>query len=296
MTASPVLVATDLTDASRPALLRGRAHAVAIGAPLVACHVVIDVFRNHPLIPDPAANELVLSANVIGRAVECVGEQLEAVLGLTGGDYGVEVETGVPEEEIVRIAEKKHASLIVVGGAQREGARKLLGHVAERVIRYAHVSVLVARDVPPTGKVLVATDFTEGSRPALAVAGALATGAEVTLLHVMKQPSSVLSSAFMPLGDTWTPPPKAAVDELRALGDTTLESLRKEHGLAGWVQLDGDPASVIVERAEALGADLIVVGSRGRRGLARLVLGSVAEHVVRHARCSVLVAREASAP
>jgi nucleotide-binding universal stress UspA family protein len=291
-TSSPVIVATDLTDASRPALVRGRAHAAAVGAPLVVCHVVADFFRDHPLIPDRRANELVLSANVVGLAAERTSEQVEAVLGLANGEYRVEVETGVAAEEIVRIAERTHASLIVVGANPNEGVRRVIGHVAEPVVRYAHTSVLVARDVAPTGKILVATDFTEGSRPALSAASALARGAEVTLLHVVKPPSSALASALMPLGVTWTPPAKSAMDQLRALGDATLANLAKEYGLTAWQQLEGEPADVILERAEALGVDTIVTGSRGRRGLARLVLGSVAEDVVRRARCNVLVARE----
>lgn len=294
-TSTPVIVATNLTDASRPALLRGHAHAAALGVPLVVVHVLHDVFRNHPLIPDPYTNELVLGASVIGRAAECVSAQVERVLELPPSEYAVQVETGIPAEEIVRIAERRHAPLVVVGAAPREGARRLLGHVAERVVRYAHGSVLVAREGGSAEKVLVATDFTEGSRPAVATAAALArkSGFEVTLLHVMSPPSSIFSSAFMPLGDTWTPPAKAAVDELRALGASTLESLAKENGFAAWAQLEGDPAEVMLERIDALGVGTVVMGSHGRRGLARLVLGSVAEEVIRRASCSVLVARAA---
>jgi nucleotide-binding universal stress UspA family protein len=53
----------------------------------------------------------------------------------------------------------------------------------------------------------------------------------------------------------------------------------------------GDPADVICRTAERLGSDVIVVGSHGRTGLGRLFLGSVSEHVVRHAPCPVLVVR-----
>jgi nucleotide-binding universal stress UspA family protein len=55
--------------------------------------------------------------------------------------------------------------------------------------------------------------------------------------------------------------------------------------------LDGSPASAIVACAENLRAELVVVGSRGRTGLARMVLGSVAEGVIRNASCSVLAVR-----
>ncbi len=292
-TSGPVVVATDLTDAACPALVLGRAHASALGAPLVACHVVLDVFRNHPLIPEPAANELMLGTELISRAVQLVGEQVQRVLGTSADEVEVVVETGTPEDEIVRLAEARGSSLVVVGAKPREGAQRVLGHVAERVVRYAPMSVLVARDSEATGKTLVATDFSEGSRDAIRVAASMARniGARVTLLHVMSATSSALSSALMPLGDAWIPPAKKAMDQLDALGRTTLESVAKEHGFAGWEQVEGDPADVILERAEKLDVDCVVMGSRGRRGLARLVLGSVAEKVIRGSHTSVLVVR-----
>lgn len=294
----PVVVATDLSDASRPALERGRAHAQAVGAPLLVCHVVLDVFRSHPLVPNPAENALVLGANVLARAATLVTDQVSSVLGSgAANEVRVSVESGTPEEEIVRLAEANESSLIVVGAKPREGARLLLGHVAERVVRYAHTSVLVARPGKPTGKLLVTTDFSDGSLPALAVAGEIARsmGTEATLLHVAKPPSSALPSALMPLGDTWMPPSKAALEELDRLGLKTLEGLAKQHGLTRFEQVEGDPADVIVERARALDVEMIVMGSRGRRGLARLVLGSVAEKVIRHSETSVLVARASDA-
>lgn len=298
MTSSgPVVVATDLTDASRPALLRGRRHAGAIGVPLVVCHVVVDVFRHHPLIPTPSENELLIESNVITRIADLVTEQASDVLGLSADEFRVIVEAGTPEEEIVRIAEEQGASLIVVGAKPREGTQRVLGHVAERVVRYAHGSVLVARATEITGKILVATDFSEGSLPALRVGKQISgsIGAEVALLHVVRPPSSALPSALMPLGDTWMPPAKAAIDQLEALGMSTLASLTNEYGFTSFEQLEGDPADVIARRAEALDVEVVVMGSRGRRGLRRLVLGSVAEKVIRHSHCSVLVARDAHA-
>lgn len=293
-TFGPVVVATDLSDASRPAIERGGEHAAALGVPLIVCHVVPDVFRQHPLMPTPAENDFLFGPDLIARAAELVTHQVTDVLGASAGDARVRVESGAPDEEIVRVAEVNRASLIAVGGKPREGAQLVLGHIAERVARYAHTSVLVARDGSPTKKILVATDFSEGALPALRVAATFArsTGAHVTLLHVMKPPSSMLPSAFMPLGNTWTPPAVAAVEQLEALGRSTLEGLAKSHGFASFEQREGDPADVILERAEELGVGMIVTGSRGRRGLARLVLGSVAEKVIRNSRATVLVARE----
>jgi nucleotide-binding universal stress UspA family protein len=294
---SPVLVATDLTETSRPALLQGRAHAVALGAPLVVCHVVPDVFRQHPLIPDPSASELGVEARVLGRAVDIVTEQVEIVLGLGPSDVRVVVETGTVDEEIVALGEQQHAQLLVVGGSSGEGANPFVGHVAEQVVRYAHTSVLVARE-PADGarepRLLATTDFSESSVHALEVASKLAKamGASVTLLHVSTPPSTIASTAFMPFGDTWTPPSAAALAQLDALGLKTLEGLANQYGFAQFEQLPGDPEDVIAERAESLDASLVVVGSRGRKGLSRFVLGSVAESVIAKCTRSVFVVRD----
>ena len=83
MSSGPVVVATDLTEHARPALLRGRAHARATGAPLVVCHVVLDVFRNHPLIPQPEDNALTVESNVIARVAQLASDQVREVFGST---------------------------------------------------------------------------------------------------------------------------------------------------------------------------------------------------------------------
>lgn len=293
MTPGPVVVATDLTDDARPALLRARGHADATGARLLVCHVVLDVFRSHPLVPDPRESETMIGSDVLKRAAELVTEQVGATLQIPVDAYEVVVLSGAPADEIVRLAEAERASLAVVGAKPRVGAARVLGHVAERVVRYASGPVLVAREGKATGKILVATDFSPGSLPALGVAKDVvrAVGAEATLLHVAQRPSSFVSSALMPFGNTWMPPSKAALDQLEVLGVRTLEDLSQQYGLSSFEQLHGSPAEIIVKRAEELDVEMIIMGSRGRTGLARLVLGSVAEKVIRDSRCSVLVTR-----
>lgn len=87
--------------------------------------------------------------------------------------------------------------------------------------------------------------------------------------------------------------PSAEVkQELRNALHTTLEGAMAQVGAVGEARvLDGSAATAIVGCAEELEAALIVVGTHGRTGLARLALGSVAEHVIRNAGCSVLAVR-----
>lgn len=290
-----VLVATDLTTYSEPALVRARAHAEATRAALVVCHVIPDVMRHHPLFASRDANDTVIAGDLVKKAAELVAEQVGRVLRLSVDDYRIIVETGRAEDEIVRISEEEHASLVVIGAKPREGSERVLGHVAERVVRYSHCSVLIARAHAATGKILVATDFTSGGTAALELGGELVTKLAVdgTLLHVVQLPSesSALSAVTSALGSPWIPPTQTAIESLESLGRSTLEGLAKQYGFTHVAQVEGTPAEVIVARAESLGAEMIMMGSRGRTGLARLVLGSTAEKVIRTSNTSVLVAR-----
>ena len=143
-----------------------------------------------------------------------------------------------------------------------------------------------------TNRILVATDFTEGGTPAMLLAQTImkTVGVEGTLLHVMQRPSSIMAD-MGPLGSPWVPVAKSAIDELENLGKATLDGLGKQYGFAKTEQIEGNPADVIAERAKALDVEMILMGSRGRTGLARLVLGSTAEKVIRASHCSVLVTR-----
>jgi nucleotide-binding universal stress UspA family protein len=144
--------------------------------------------------------------------------------------------------------------------------------------------------------ILVATDFSEQADVAIAQAAGVATrcgASRVTLLHVTAEGSA--------------PPPGAAIssatiedvhalrrtlhEEARTQLDVLAERLRGQ-GLEVAVELRaGHPDEVIAEAGAELGSDLIVTGTHGRTGLARFLLGSVAERVVRTSQTNVLVAR-----
>jgi nucleotide-binding universal stress UspA family protein len=172
----------------------------------------------------------------------------------------------------------------------------LLGHVSERVVRYAHTSVLVARRGAETRKILVTTDFSEASLHALRFASMLVDklGMEATLLHVMQLPkTTLLTPVLSTLGSAWVPPPKPVIEQLEKLGLDTLQGLAQQYHFQHVEQLEGDPDEVIVARAEAIDAEMIVMASHGRTGLRRLVLGSTTEKVTRATQRSVVVTRGA---
>jgi nucleotide-binding universal stress UspA family protein len=293
--ASRILVATDLSDSADEALRQAHAIARASGGKLVACHVLPEALRYQPLFPDRAGDALKELTAAQGTMGDAVATRVAEITGQARSDFEVVVGHGPAGARIVSEAEAHGADLVVVGSRGATGIERfLLGSVAERVVRYAHVPVLVARSSPATDRIVAGTDFSDPSREALAVAKVIAGWwpSQVTLVHAIDVAAPAVVSLAVPLGASWVPvPPEemAAIREgARAMIDDELERV----GLPGTSRVvEARPAAAIVEAARELDARLVVVGTRGRTGLARLTLGSVAESVVRDAPCSVLVTR-----
>ena len=146
---------------------------------------------------------------------------------------------------------------------------------------------------PTVNRILVPTDFSETADAALAYAKDLAPklGASLHLVHVYRDPYAVAACA----PEVYAPVPAEvrarALDEVRECLLERLDAAEEQRfrGSRGIVR--GLVAPQIVDYAAAEGIDLIVMGTHGRRGVAHLLLGSVAEHVVRTAGCPVLTVR-----
>lgn len=202
--------------------------------------------------------------------------------------------TGVPWAQLVELLHDDAAfGLVVMGTHGRTGLdRVMMGSVTEQVVRHAPCPVLT---VPARGQasafrhVLCPIDFSENSRRAVALAGELAAagGAGITLLHSIELPVSysgeprvegfaeALDRQAARLLEDWARDLRARVSV-----PVTTRSRIGSPGAQILAVLDDDPT-----------LDLVVMGSHGRTGLRRVLLGSVAEKVVRHARCPVAVAR-----
>lgn len=289
-----VLVAYDLSDASAEALEQARSETKALGATLGLCHVLPVVYDIEPFYSQfrqDATLDLGATEAEIRRAVE------DKVQGVVGTDpTEVFIERGAPYAEIVRRAETWGADLVVVGTHGRSGiARVLLGSIAERVVRHAHVSVLVARPIKKAGVVVAATDLSEASLPVVEAAARAAERRNARLVVVTAvdfATAAATSIAGAPFGATPVVPPPEIQDQVRAaMRETITKELERVRATGEARVIDGSPAAAITEHAESLGAELVVVGTHGRTGLSRLALGSVAERVVRAASASVLVVR-----
>lgn len=233
------------------------------------------------------------SAAVVGQAVE----KLRAA-GLTA--EGMQRE-GDPKSVIVDTAHEIRASRIVVGSRGSSGVdRLLLGSVASAVLRAAPCSVWLLR--PGTSglpkKVLVATDGSECSEQAARslTVHPLPAATEVRVVSVVE----------------YTLPPEISLLQMPGMDSTRVNEIR-EQAMAraedavdaanrilelsypsrsqSIVVLEEKPGDLIVRTAEEWGADWITIGSHGRRGVSRFLMGSVSEYVATHAKCSVGVER-----
>jgi nucleotide-binding universal stress UspA family protein len=236
-------------------------------------------------------------------------EQIQAIanrLRASGCAVTTRLLFGDPKAVIVDHAAEIGADLIVVGSHGTDGLKQLLlGTVANAVVRFAPCSVEIARTNTHDGtgaqafRVLLATDGSESSEVATrSVADRpWPAGCEIRVFSVVE--------LHMPLFQAPYPPylNPHAMEDLRG------EAMRRaEQALSDAEQIVADaglpesstvavpvatPQELIIKEAAAWDADLIVLGSHGRRGWSRFLLGSVSEAVAAHAPCSVEVIRPA---
>jgi nucleotide-binding universal stress UspA family protein len=200
---------------------------------------------------------------------------------------------GHPSETILEYAQSHDADLLAMGTHGRTGVdRYVAGSVTERVLRRSEAPVLTARaadGAAPAGEyddVLVPTDGSDAATAAVDHALAVAAASEATVHAV----SVVDVSVSIGVPDTSTPPRMLAAHEDRA--QTAVEHVadraREDDLDAETAVLSGSPASSILDYAADRGVDLLAMGTTGRTGASRYLLGSTTERVVRHADRPVL--------
>jgi nucleotide-binding universal stress UspA family protein len=296
-----LLVSTDLSPRANHALARAAMLARERGAGLTAQHVVARGADTDTL-PEEWSRRLLGAAPATEdfrqRAREALQTKLDALIpGATPAQ--VQVDTGVPFVEVIRAARERNVDLVVLGAHGGHYIREwLLGTTAERVIHKGDRPVLVVKKPPkgPYRRLLVAVDFSETSKRALALAVRVAPKARLTLLNVydfgLAEP--------LPAGGTTS-------GELLLL-QQTYEQQRRERlvAFAREAGLDPDKAQLLVRYgypglvinavAAEQRAHLVAVGTQGLSGLRYVLLGSVAEHVLRESRCDVLAVHPGTVP
>ena len=207
-----------------------------------------------------------------------------------GMNAHLELREGMPAEEILRAAKSSKVDLIAMSTHGRGGLSRLVaGSVAESVLRRAVVPLLVTRqgsNAQSWKKIVVALDGSDRGNSILPDAFRLAKKLGSTLDFVrvalpVVHPTGVGEIPMIPF------PPADPMPFLNAL----VERARSEGIDAHAVGLEGRACSQILRHVQESGAGLLCMATHGRTGLTRVILGSIAEEVLRNAPCPVLLRR-----
>ena len=253
----------------------------------------------HVLDPFPFAKmplSLGRAKDETGVQLRKVGEQLQKV----GWETETDVVLGRPRQAISQIAATRKADMVMVGSNEAGALTRLfLGSTAGSALRQVPCSVEVVRPLPRKAstsglRILVATDGSDHSNMALRSVASRPwpEGSKVKVISIPEP--------FMALGEF----PYFELKEIENLNTRAIKRAQR-HAAAGAKLLSkaglesavetplprDSAAREILKEAERWKADLVVLGSHGRRGFERLTLGSVSEHVALHAPCSVEVIR-----
>lgn len=270
-----ILAATDFSERSRAALARAASLAALAECRLVLLHVVDEDAPAEVVAERAAIAERELARASTGIA-ELVSER--------------RVVTGDPFAAIAQAAVESGADLVVAGDHRRSLLRSLfLDTTVERLVRVASVPVLIARGPASTPYVhaLVGVEA-EPARAVLALLGGFAGAApaHVSLLH-----------AFDPIASGKMAQAGVSDDAIQAYEAATAALIRRSlddlaangPDLAELIVVAGDPVPALEHAAERLDADLVVTATHARRGLGRLVLGSVTSRLLRESDRDLLV-------
>lgn len=211
---------------------------------------------------------------------------------------------GHPWEQIIEYGTRHEASMIVVGPHGEKGPMEasrggsfewILGTTADRVVRHCACPVLVGpregADAPKVrnAKWLVPVDFTDTCRTALRLAKELARACDSTLIPFHVAPEAIDAEEPMrandPLGLARAMNSQSAREREAQLEALVAEELGVEIEVKVGV---GDPADAVALAADELGCSMIIMGTKGRTGLAHLLLGSTTERTLRRAHVPVL--------
>lgn len=289
----PIIVASDLSPGADTAIIEGDRRARAADAPLLVCHVMPDVVPSAPLFPQRHADADLAMPALTERAMDAVGSRVAELTGRTGGNVEIRILNGTVEDAVAELAEITKARLVILGSGTPHGlVERMLGDTTAKVLRVCPCPVLVARPHELTGETLGATDFSDPVLPVVLAASedAHARGAHITLLHSVDI-TPAIQGGDMGIAPTAVVAPET-IQDLQTEAHERLEETSIAYGVdADCLTPAGPAAGAILDAAESINADLIIVGTAGRTGLKRMFLGNVAEDIVKSAPCSVLVVR-----
>ena len=236
------------------------------------------------------------TADDVDDEMDAAAALIEETLGTVASDdlpTTTAVERGVPDEIIREYAAGHDIDLVVMGTHGRTGVRRfVLGSVTEKVVRLSDVPVLVVRvteggPTVPYEDILLPTDGSEGAAAALEHAATLARAFDARV-HVV----SVVDSAATTLEGGWS----VMLDDLDAAAQEAVAGMAEDLRDRGVREVRtevsvGTPYRDLLDYVEDEGIDLVAMGTHGRSGIERYLLGSVTEKLLRTSPAPVLTVR-----
>lgn len=290
---SHIVVATDLSERAIASMREAVYLAKRYQARLSILHV-FDHLKLRALLVAATSPDY-LEEEVLREAKSKLASQL-AQLGAKDIRCEGHVILGSPLEELQDYLNEHAGDLLIVGqtGMSQLG-QVLLGSTAERLIRYIVQPVMVVHQTHPAEiqHICVAVDMSENSFLALSQAARIARSidAKLSILHV---DDAHTHFPYLSLRGLFKEGHRSqAEEETRAQLEAWLETCNLTGLTTEVVLRSGTPASEIVRHAEESECDLLVLGSLGRTGVTRFLIGNTAESVARAMPCSLLVVKPA---
>jgi nucleotide-binding universal stress UspA family protein len=299
-----ILVPTDFSPASNEALKYAAAFANEVKARITLLHVVEPLptadLQYCPMILEN--EEVVVDCR---RDLEALPQRQKLDRELFARSI---VQNGVPFHEITSAAKSLDVDLIIIATHGFTGFKRVLfGSTAERVVRHAPCPVLTVRPAPAGSgrrsgvkrsakrgsqfrRILAPVDFSDPSRTALRYATRFAEqfGGTIDLIYVVESMGRLKDSRIISSGLNVEAAAAEVRGKLAALANEEIEELVPTFAHVA----SGKASEQIIELARSRGTDLIVISTHGRTGMKHVLLGSVAEAVLRTAPCPVLVVRQ----
>ncbi len=280
-----IMLAVDLRQGTQDVLDAGAYLASQFDSEIVLFHAIPEVKGS----PIPLQDLRVEAENLLDQARSGI---------LQGRSFRIRtaVDIGPPVRSINEAAHRYDVDAIVMGSGTKEpGERFQLGFTAEQIMRYSNRPVLLikAGQALRIDAILCPVDFSDHSSLALehALSLARAFNAKLAVVNVVEDISNVYPGR--PVLEPQTI--GSYTEEQKAEFDRFLSSFDFEGVTAEKLLLLGKPHEEILKLVRDRGCHLIVMGSEGRTGFVRLIMGSVAEKVIREVPCTVLTVKNKAA-
>jgi nucleotide-binding universal stress UspA family protein len=280
-----ILVATDLSPRAEKAVARAMQLAEEHNSALIVVHVL-----------SVAAGDKTRTREMAAKIEEDLRRKVHVRSHRNGRSVKIRVLSGTPFVEIIRRARAEEADLVLAGAHGANFMKDLLvGTTVEKIVRKGDRPVLIVKQAARSlyRRVLVAVDFSEESRRALELALRLAPRAESYVLHAYQGFEGRLWRADFTSSEVKKYRYELAKQKREEV-KVFLRGIDCAGKPVGHLLRYGRASQVITGVARQRHADLVCVGTVGRTGLPHILLGSVAEHVLRESQCDVLIVRSGS--